>query len=160
MIHHLSLGVSLGAILILLIFGLLFSSPLKMLLSSNYDVEEMDSVLHIKREASVDLRSLKLCENFGYKSTILRSVLVSDYDRNCSTRVKLPDPKFTKFGDSRRPISVNSNMEDSEATITAHNNKSMSIAGHILALMLIGSAIAALVEVLRAHFCTVKVRLK
>ncbi|XP_012251539.2 uncharacterized protein LOC105683494 [Athalia rosae] len=171
MISHLSLGINISIIAILLIFGALFWLPLKMLLETNYQTYcgESDKISSVIRDEiieanPVDFRSLKLCESLNYES-IIKSLYYSNYDKNCalpkspsrtkklpSSHDRLNNSKLRIFAQNVAEMIGRGFVEETpENTTSVYQNKSMYIAGHILAVMLIASAVAALVEVLRAR---------
>ncbi|KOX70616.1 hypothetical protein WN51_03674 [Melipona quadrifasciata] len=122
----------------------------------------------------VDHRKLKRCPKFEYEDR-LKSVFQSDYDGNCTyTRVcTTNDSKQKNNGeDKNEPVNRQDNETFNEILkeIVSENltkkveesgkdrrTKSVLVAGHILVTMLLISAIAALVEVLRIRFAKDKV---
>ncbi|KAK1120898.1 hypothetical protein K0M31_010682 [Melipona bicolor] len=178
----LSMGINVSILVILAIFGVLLSLPLRLLLNTNYHesrnktLDENNTILATESITiktvviPVDHRKLKRCPKFEYEDR-LQSVFQSDYDGNCTyTRVcTTNDSKQKNNGeDENEPVN---GREDNETfneilkEIVSENltkkveesgkdrrTKSVLVAGHILVTMLLISAIAALVEVLRIRF--------
>ncbi|XP_043674097.1 uncharacterized protein LOC122631928 [Vespula pensylvanica] len=183
---RLSLGINVSILLILTIFGILLSLPLKLLLYTNYDAQshENDSdndigILSAEAknkemlELLIDYRKLKRCRRHRYEDQI-KSIFYSDYDQNC-TYVKVPTKEEEETtDDSFLPINevvlkVNKRVEEKKVVKEegkvkekedvknseeeeSQESKEIVVAGHILVTMLLVSAIAALVEVLRIRF--------
>lgn len=128
---RLSLGINVSIILILAIFGILLSLPLKLLLNTNYDAQnhqnesENDTgILSAEAkhkdilESLIDYRKLKQCRRHRYEDQI-RSIFYSDYDQNC-TYVKVPAKEEEEItNDSFEPVNevvlkVNKRVEEKE----------------------------------------------
>jgi len=84
---RLSLGINVSILLILMIFGVLLSLPLRLLFNTSYsdrsagDAEQAEG----GRESAIamDHRRLRRCPNLEYE-TRLMSVFLDDYDGNCT----------------------------------------------------------------------------
>lgn len=180
---RLSLGINVSILLILTIFGILLSLPLKLLLNTNYDAQnhqnesENDTgILSAEAknkeilESLIDYRKLKRCRRHRYENQI-RSIFYSDYDQNCTYVKVLTKEEEETTNDSFEPINevllkVNKKVEEKEKEDKIvekeqvenseeeelQESKEIVVAGHILVTMLLVSAIAALVEVLRIRF--------
>ncbi|XP_046825518.1 uncharacterized protein LOC124427090 [Vespa crabro] len=180
---RLSLGINVSILLILTIFGILLSLPLKLLLNTNYDAQnhqnesENDTgILSAEAknkeifESLIDYRKLKRCRRHRYENQI-RSIFYSDYDQNCTYVKVLTKKEEETTNDSFEPINevllkVNKKVEEKEKEDKIvekeqvenseeeelQESKEIVVAGHILVTMLLVSAIAALVEVLRIRF--------
>ncbi|XP_053997624.1 uncharacterized protein LOC128886601 isoform X2 [Hylaeus anthracinus] len=174
---RISLGINVSILVILMIFGVLLSLPLRMLLNTNYESNQTlneNCATETKRNETsteimvipIDHRKLKRCPRYEYVDH-LQSVFLSNYDRNC-TFVRNDDDEEDDDDDddddSKEATEDNSASTVSEETVgedSAENAedsgkdrrmKSVPVAGHILVTMLVISAIAALVEVLRIRF--------
>ena len=185
---RLSMGINVSILVILTIFGVLLSLPLRLLLNTNYHesrnktLDEQNNAILATESVAIktvgipmDHRKLKRCPKFEYEDR-LKSIFQSDYDGNCTyTRVcTTNDSKQRNKGEDNENEPVN--REDNEtfnvpkSEIASENltkkveesgkdrrTKSVLVAGHILVTMLLISAIAALVEVLRIRFAKDKV---
>ena len=87
---RLSLGINVSILLILTIFGVLLSLPLRLLFDTNYseqnhgDESVSDPGEKGKESAiPIDHRKLKRCPNLQYEDRLM-SVFTSDYDGNCT----------------------------------------------------------------------------
>ncbi|KAK9296033.1 hypothetical protein QLX08_009841 [Tetragonisca angustula] len=177
---RLSMGINVSILVILTIFGVLLSLPLRLLLNTNYHesrnktLDENNTILAAESMTiktliiPVDHRKLKRCPKFEYESR-LKSVFQSDYDGNC-TYTRACTTNDSKQKNDREDRNESVNREDNETSnalkeIVSENltkkveesgkdrrTKSVLVAGHILVTMLLISAIAALVEVLRIRF--------
>ncbi|XP_043494305.1 uncharacterized protein LOC122519116 [Polistes fuscatus] len=126
-------------------------------------------------ELLIDYRKLKLCRRHGYKDRI-RSIFYSDYDENCmyvqvitkqkeetnfdsfeqvNELVLKVDKKIEKEVKKEEEEKKKKKVKDNEEE-ESQESKEIVVAGHILVTMLLVSAIAALVEVLRIRFSTDK----
>ena len=182
---RLSMGINVSILVILTIFGVLLSLPLRLLLNTNYHesrnktLDENNTILAAESITiktliiPVDHRKLKRCPKFEYESR-LKSVFQSDYDGNC-TYTRACTTNDSKQKNDREDRNESVNREDNETSnalkeIVSENltkkveesgkdrrTKSVLVAGHILVTMLLISAIAALVEVLRIRFAKDKV---
>ncbi|XP_046616689.1 uncharacterized protein LOC124303482 isoform X1 [Neodiprion virginianus] len=159
MISRVSLGINVGILLTLLILGALFSLPLKLLLDTNRETggfDEQERGRSADELPQADYRRMKLCGNPDYKS-LAKLVHLSNYDGNC-TKPKRPDGEKSRgrFAAERYAKRFAEDTSDQQ-NVSTHQKNSISIAGHILAVLLVGSAVAALVEVLRVRlFAAVK----
>nr|XP_046480234.1 uncharacterized protein LOC124217993 isoform X2 [Neodiprion pinetum] len=159
MISRVSLGINVGILLTLLILGALFSLPLKLLLDTNRETDGFDEQERGRSADELpqaDYRRMKLCGNPDYKS-LAKLVHLSNYDGNC-TKPKRPDGEKSRgrFAAERYAKRFAEDTSDQQ-NVSTHQKNSISIAGHILAVLLVGSAVAALVEVLRVRlFAAVK----
>ncbi|XP_046740932.1 uncharacterized protein LOC124408213 isoform X1 [Diprion similis] len=158
MISRVSLGINVVLLLTLLILGALFSLPLTLLFDTNRETRIINKEEQGRSadEPQADYRRMKLCGNPDYKS-LAKSVHLSNYDGNC-TKPKRPDADKSRgrFAAERYAKRFVEDMSDPH-NVSTHQKKSISIAGHILAVLLVGSAVAALIEVLRVRlFATVK----
>ncbi|XP_011639368.1 nucleoplasmin-like protein ANO39 isoform X1 [Pogonomyrmex barbatus] len=183
---RLSLGINVSILLILTIFGVLLSLPLRLLFDTNYSDHNrgdgLDDPEERGREAAIpmDHRKLKRCPNLQYEDRLM-SVFMSDYDENC-TYVQDDDEydddeddddddsDSEEDEDSREDEdeeeektyggpkrSIGEEMKESaEEILKTRQMKSVTVAGHILVTMLLVSVIAALVEVLRIRFAREK----
>ncbi|KAG7210970.1 hypothetical protein KM043_016339 [Ampulex compressa] len=162
---RLSLGINVSILVILTIFGVLLSLPLRLLLDTNYYArnnsdKQNDTVEAISDEIEnivvlLDHRKLMRCPKFQYEAC-LKSVFRSDYDGNCTY-----NPSFLEEIDDDDQDDKNKE-EDMESDVIVvieidneveiQESKEIVVAGHILVMMLLVSAIAAFVEVLRIRF--------
>jgi len=184
---RLSLGINVSILLILMIFGVLLSLPLRLLFNTSYsdrsasDAEQAEGA----RESAIamDHRRLRRCPNLEYE-TRLMSVFLDDYDGNCTYAQNDDDDddnddgnnddddsdngdckdeedrgaQKEKIGRSRKGSSIEGRLkEDAEEILKSRQMKSVNVAGHILVAMLLVSVIAAFVEVLRIRFAREKV---
>ncbi|XP_043271115.1 uncharacterized protein [Venturia canescens] len=172
-----NLGINLSILIILMIFcGLLFL-PAKMLLDTSYEVGENEnssetekSILKTNFLSSMKFREKKICPGLNYEYW-LSSIFFSNYDRNCTytrKRVIAKDKETRRAGENKNsdksicsedkkminPIVNNYNGTFEE--MKASKPKSVPVTGHILAMMLVVSAVAAFVEVLRIRFINPK----
>ncbi|XP_033339251.1 uncharacterized protein LOC117227828 [Megalopta genalis] len=115
----------------------------------------------------IDHRKMRRCPRFEYKERLM-SVFVCDYDRNCTYRRIDPTKDPTRnvhraesndaVGNKSEESSVSKETDDKNLTECTEDSgkdrrmKSVAVAGRILVTMLLMSAIAALVEVLRIRF--------
>ncbi|XP_017752220.1 PREDICTED: uncharacterized protein LOC108545219 isoform X2 [Eufriesea mexicana] len=177
---RISLGINISILVILTIFGVLLSLPLKLLLTTNYynrnETIDKNSTVEVTRDLSsevakvpvpTDHRKLRRCPRFGYEDR-LKSVYRSDYDGNCTYTNEQPstDPGVKDGEDKSLAVSEGKNetsetlkevlaengAEKAEESGKECRTKSVPVAGHILVTMLVISAIAAFVEVLRIRF--------
>ncbi|XP_017880790.1 uncharacterized protein LOC108625352 isoform X2 [Ceratina calcarata] len=168
---HVSLGINVSILVILTIFGVLLSLPLRLLLNTNYHSrnetlgENRTSTENTTVDATVipaDHKKLKRCPMFEYEDR-LKSAFRCDYDGNCTyAPIYLIDPpeenRVDETNDTSNETSeiskeIGENLtENAEDGSKDRQSKSVPVAGHILVTMLVISAIAALVEVLRIRF--------
>lgn len=91
---RLSLGINVSILLILMIFGVLLSLPLRLLFDTNYSDQNLnrdendvsnpaDSAKAKEPVIPIDYRKLKRCPNLHYEDRLM-SVFLSDYDKNCT----------------------------------------------------------------------------
>lgn len=181
---RISMGINVSILVILTIFGVLLSLPLRLLLNTNYysrnetigENTTIQTTENVTVEAiiiPVDHRKLRRCPRFEYEDRLI-SVFQSDYDGNCTyTRIcPINDTKEENNGDvESEPVNKGNNetskvlkeivgensTEKVEESGKDRRTKSVLVAGHILVTMLLISAIAALVEVLRIRFARDKV---
>ncbi|XP_071640623.1 uncharacterized protein [Temnothorax longispinosus] len=182
---RLSLGINVSILLILTIFGVLLSLPLRLLFDTNYSDQNRDesgaSGPGGGREAVIPMvhRKLRCCPNLQYEARLM-SVFMSDYDGNCtyvqdecdddeddddddsdseeeedSREDKDEEERTKKTYRSKRRIGEEM-KESAEEILKSRQMKSVTVAGHILVTMLLVSVIAALVEVLRIRFAREK----
>lgn len=167
--RRLSLGVNISILVILAIFGVLLSLPLRLLLYTNYYTQEQtvhgsetsqpaeNTAVQEMEEVPVDYRKQQRCPKFQYEDQLM-SVFRSDYDRNCTyVRVDTvdadpPEEKELEVKEEATPV------PEKEAGEQTQESKDIVVAGHILVTMLLASAITALVEVLRIRFAKDKVQ--
>ncbi|XP_011063182.1 PREDICTED: protein bfr2-like [Acromyrmex echinatior] len=181
---RLSLGINVSILLILTIFGVLLSLPLRLLFDTNYseqnhgDESVSDPGEKGKESAiPIDHRKLKRCPNLQYEDRLM-SVFMSDYDGNCTyvQDDESDDDEDDDDDDSdseeeedsrededdeeeetyRSKKSIEEMKESAEEILKSRQMKSVTVAGHILVTMLLVSVIAALVEVLRIRFAREK----
>ncbi|KAK2575068.1 hypothetical protein KPH14_008804 [Odynerus spinipes] len=182
---RLSLGINVSILLILTIFGVLLSLPLRLLFNTNYDAqnpegeenenspERSSSEARDKEmlESLIDYRKLKLSRRHRYEDRI-RSLFYCDYgkDYNIVENLAIENEKEEETEDSfnivkeevqkeEKKIGLkvervmdNDDDDDDDDEEEPHESKEIIVAGHILVTMLLVSAIAALVEVLRIRF--------
>ncbi|XP_076388929.1 uncharacterized protein LOC100879188 isoform X4 [Megachile rotundata] len=170
---RISLGINVSILVILTIFGVLLSLPLRLLLNTNYGrnqtvgenevIETPENVTSIQPKVNLfDHRRLKRCPKLQYEDRLM-SVFHCDCDRNCTytPAFMADDPKDNKGQEETEELEnqkiekeiVDENLsENAEESVKDHRMKSVPVAGHILVTMLLISAIAALVEVLRIRF--------
>ncbi|CAD1474427.1 unnamed protein product, partial [Heterotrigona itama] len=183
---RLSMGINVSILVILTIFGVLLSLPLRLLLNTNYHesrnktLDDNNTILatgNTTIESTVviplDHRKLKRCPKFEYEDR-LKSVFQSDYDGNCTylrvctanrggskQRNNQGEDKYQPtnreednqtFNVLKEIVSENNLTKKVEESGKDRRTKSVLVAGHILVTMLLISAIAALVEVLRIRF--------
>lgn len=182
---RLSLGINVSILLILTIFGVLLFLPLRLLFDTNYsdrdpngDENNVSDLADSAKElmTPMDLWRLKRCPNLQYKDRLM-SVFMSDYDENCMYKQDKCDDEDDDDddGDSEEEEDSREDEEDEEKTCVSKRGideelkenaeeilktrqmKSVTVAGHILVTMLLVSAIAALIEVLRIRFAREKV---
>ena len=182
---RISLGINVSILVILIIFGVLLSLPLRLMMNTNYYTQNqtgenenlaMEAMGNATSEEAtvipLDHRKLKRCPRLQYQDR-LKSVFRSDYDGNCTYRgvyasdnVEDDDEEDRNekggedAGDRSKATkeSVGDNLtESTEESGKDRRMKSVPVAGHILVTMLLISAIAALVEVLRIRFARDKV---
>lgn len=175
---RLSLGINVSLLLILAIFGVLLSLPLRLLFDTSYSDESgVNDPGEKGREPVIpmDHRKLRRCPNLQYEDRLM-SVFMSDYDGNCtyvqdddeddddddSDSEEEEDRREDEGGEKRKTYrskrSVGEEMKESaEEILKTRQMKSVTVAGHILVTMLLISVIAALVEVLRIRFAREKV---
>ncbi|XP_071555467.1 uncharacterized protein [Temnothorax nylanderi] len=182
---RLSLGINVSILLILTIFGVLLSLPLRLLFDTNYsDQNRNESGVSGPgggREPVIpmDHRKLRCCPNLQYEARLM-SVFMSDYDGNCTyVQDECDDDEDDDDDDSdseeeedsredrdegertkktyRSKRRIGEEMKESaEEILKSRQMKSVTVAGHILVTMLLVSVIAALVEVLRIRFAREK----
>ncbi|XP_024874297.1 uncharacterized protein LOC112456157 [Temnothorax curvispinosus] len=183
---RLSLGINVSILLILTIFGVLLSLPLRLLFDTNYSDQNRDesgaSGPGGGRESVIPMvhRKLRCCPNLQYEARLM-SVFMSDYDGNCtyvqdecdddeddddddsdseeeedSREDKDEEERTKKTYRSKRRIGEEM-KESAEEILKSRQMKSVTVAGHILVTMLLVSVIAALVEVLRIRFAREKI---
>ncbi|XP_031772940.1 uncharacterized protein LOC100864128 [Apis florea] len=196
---RISMGINVSILVILTIFGVLLSLPLRLLLNTNYYSRDVEIVAttnetrasveetsagnaSVDKEITIPLdhRRLKRCPRFEYENT-LKYIFKSDYDGNCTyddagtgvaigndTEENIVGGEGEEDGlkdglvddeggkeDTKilREIGKSDNKTDKvEESGEDRRSKSVLVAGHILVTMLLISAIAALVEVLRIRF--------
>ncbi|XP_046144729.1 uncharacterized protein LOC114875912 isoform X2 [Osmia bicornis bicornis] len=169
---RISLGINVSILVILTIFGVLLSLPLRLLLNTNYGrnqticenntIEATENLTSIEPIVPLDHRRLKRCPKLPYEDR-LKSVFRCDYDGNCTYVSLAKDDlkeinkqKTIEEGEITSKVSkevIDENLSDNtEESVKDHRMKSVPVAGHILVTMLLISAIAALVEVLRIRF--------
>ncbi|XP_043258759.1 uncharacterized protein LOC122400994 [Colletes gigas] len=175
---RISLGINISILIILTIFGVLLSLPLRMLLNTNYycrnqTVSGNDTTKATENATTTEMiavpinyRKLKLCPKFQYKDYI-QSIFRNYYDRNCSyARFNVTDDSIKDqkedtngtIGDTGETSMITKDdigenlTESTEESGKDRRTKSVPVAGHILVTMLLISAIAALIEVLRIRF--------
>ena len=182
---RISLGINVSILVILIIFGVLLSLPLRLMMNTNYYARNQTSeneklAMEAMGKATskettlipLDHRKLKRCPRLQYQDR-LKSVFRSDYDGNCTYRGVYASDNIEDDDEEDRIETGSEDAEDrSKATKeTVGDNltdsteesgkdrrmKSVPVAGHILVTMLLISAIAALVEVLRIRFARDKV---
>ncbi|RLU18775.1 hypothetical protein DMN91_009132 [Ooceraea biroi] len=183
---RLSLGINVSILLILMIFGVLLSLPLRLLFNTSYSNQNGDDSVAdpAKRESVIpmDHRKLKRCPNLEYEDRLM-SVFLDDYDENC-TYVQDDEDDDDDNDDDNDDDDDDDDDDDSEEEKDSRQNKektgrskrkrknideenveeilksrqmkSTIVAGHILVAMLLVSVIAALVEVLRIRFAREK----
>ncbi|CAL7950344.1 unnamed protein product [Xylocopa violacea] len=173
---RISLGINVSILVILTIFGVLLSLPLRLLLNTNYysrnQTLSKNNTINVTEDGTVeaavipvDHRKLKRCPSLEYGDRLM-SVFYSDYDGNCTYTADYvnEDPK-EDGGDDNQEGSKNETAESLKEIVEGDNTtvkveesgkerrpKSVPVAGHILVTMLLISAIAALVEVVRIRF--------
>lgn len=184
---RLSLGINVSILLILTIFGVLLSLPLRLLFDTNYsdpnrgDGGGVSDPGEKGREPAIpmDHRKLRRCPNLQYEDRLM-SVFMNDYDGNCTYA---QDDEYDDDEDDDDDDSDSEEEEDSsededdeeeethgskrsigedmkesaEEILKSRQMKSVTVAGHILVTMLLVSVIAALIEVLRIRFAREKV---
>ncbi|XP_076284639.1 uncharacterized protein LOC143211100 isoform X2 [Lasioglossum baleicum] len=175
---HIWLGINISIVVMLMIFGVLLFLPLRLLLHTTYysrsesignnDTTEAtcNTTIFEAEVIPIDHRKLRRCPRLEYKER-LSSVFRCDYDRNCTyTRYKKnKDSKGNDgvetdgtIGNKSKGEKVSKETDDKNLTECTEDSgkdrrmKSVTVAGHILVTMLLISAIAALVEVLRIRF--------
>ncbi|XP_076757891.1 uncharacterized protein LOC143427532 isoform X2 [Xylocopa sonorina] len=173
---RISLGINVSILVILTIFGVLLSLPLRLLLNTNYysrnQTLSKNNTINVTEDAIVeatviplDHRKLKRCPSLEYQDR-LTSVFYSDYDGNCTyTADYVKEDSRDDNGDdgqegnkNETAESLNEIVEGDNSTVKVEESgkerrpKSVPVAGHILVTMLLISAIAALVEVVRIRF--------
>ncbi|XP_011866197.1 PREDICTED: uncharacterized protein LOC105561111 isoform X2 [Vollenhovia emeryi] len=177
---RLSLGINVSILLILTIFGVLLSLPLRLLFDTNYSEQNRGDEGGVSERGRVpaipmDHRRLRRCPNLLYEDRLM-SVFTSDYDENCTyaddeydddeddddddsdseedSREDVGEERGRTYRPKRR-IGVEM-KEGAEEILKTRQMKSVTVAGHILVTMLLVSVIAALVEVLRIRFAREK----
>jgi len=184
---RLSLGINVSILLILTIFGVLLSLPLRLLFDTNYSDQNREDESGVSdpgekgREPAIpiDYRKLRRCPNLHYEDRLM-SVFMSDYDGNCTyvQDDECDDDEDDDDDDSVSEEEENSREDEDDEKKETHRSKrsvdeetkesaeeilkmrqmkSVTVAGHILVAMLLVSVIAALVEVLRIRFAREKV---
>lgn len=154
----LSLGVNVFIVIVILTLGFLFSLPLKFLLTED-SVSYAEIVpIDDQKKIFVDFRSLRLCENLGYVSFIKSLFLSCGNDGNCTGIVNGMRESSMIIKIEENISQERKSIENFNVNVSENERKSVSIAGHILGVMLVLSAIVALVEVLRARLFEAKVR--
>ncbi|XP_076224027.1 uncharacterized protein LOC116428517 isoform X2 [Nomia melanderi] len=179
---HISLGINISILVMLTIFGVLLFLPLRLLLNTTYysrnqsidgnDTGTMNATSFQTAVIPVDHRKLKRCPKLDYNEVLL-SVFHCDYDTNCTYTPSSADDDATR-NDVEEASKSNGNKSEvtevSKETVEKNltectedsgkdrRSKSVPVAGHILVTMLLISAIAALVEVLRIRFARDKVQ--
>lgn len=197
---RLSLGINVSILLILMIFGVLLSLPLRLLLNTNYDAQSNESkeneedTVRLSNEARnretfrslIEYKKLKQCRRHRFEDRV-RSIFYCDYDENCDYTIisaidveKEEEAKEslkvveeeTRAEEKKRGSKVEQgrkeNRKNKAVDVYVNNNKNIDIddddddepqeskeivvAGYILVMMLLVSAIAAFVEVLRIRF--------
>ncbi|XP_012056316.1 PREDICTED: protein bfr2-like [Atta cephalotes] len=181
---RLSLGINVSILLILTIFGVLLSLPLRLLFDTNYSEQNHGDESGVSdpgekgKESAIpiDHRKLKRCPNLQYEDRLM-SVFMSDYDGNCTyVQDESDDDEDDDDDDSdseeeedsrededdeeeethKSKKSIEEMKESAEEILKSRQMKSVTVAGHILVTMLLVSVIAALVEVLRIRFAREK----
>ncbi|XP_066583897.1 uncharacterized protein [Prorops nasuta] len=171
---RLSLGINVSILVILTIFSALLSLPLRLLLDTHYTRNDTDDIrngssterVNIKPQIQpIDFRKLRRCPKLRYEES-LASIFFSYYDRNCtyvtSVSVKL-DPlpmennevlvtKIVGASLERPRVASFKRKENIDENRKGNQIKSLPVAGQILVTMLLVSALAAFIEVLRIRF--------
>lgn len=178
---RLSLGINVSLLLIIAIFGVLLSLPLRLLFDTNYSDQDRGDESGVNdpgekgREPVIpmDHRKLRRCPNLQYEDRLM-SVFMSDYDENCtyvqddddedddddSDSEEEEDSSEDGGGEKKKTYRSKRSIgmkESAEEILKTRQMKSVTVAGHILVTMLLVSVIAALVEVLRIRFAREKV---
>ncbi|XP_076241653.1 uncharacterized protein LOC143183807 isoform X2 [Calliopsis andreniformis] len=172
---RISLGINVSIFITLTIFGVLLSLPLRLLLNTTYHsrnqtksenttLETMENATVTEIEIPIDYRKLRRCPRLEYEARI-KSVFVSYYDRNCTytrvyPKIDLGEGEESNEMDDDSVDRQNASKENGGEKLTENTEesgkdrrmKSVPVAGHILVTMLLISAIAAVVEVLRIRF--------
>ncbi|CAK9827436.1 hypothetical protein ANTRET_LOCUS5128 [Anthophora retusa] len=178
--RRISLGINVSIIVILTIFGVLLSLPLRLLLTTHYydrnetisennTIKKMENVTVETTVIPVDYRKLKRCPVFGYRERLISTYRCNYYDMNCTYTERII--KDDKMNDKGKIDNVITSTEDVNVTLKIskeevgenmtenvgdngknRRTKSVPVAVHILMTMLLISAIAAFVEVLRIRF--------
>ncbi|XP_078053617.1 uncharacterized protein LOC144479031 [Augochlora pura] len=179
---HIWLGINISIVLMLTIFGVLLFLPLRLLLHTTYyswsqtignnettetTAENATAIFEAMDIPPIDHRKMRRCPRFEYKERLM-SVFVCDYDRNCTYRridsTKDPTRNVHRVGSNdtvgnkSEESKVSKETDDKNLTECTEDSgkdrqmKSVAVAGRILVTMLLMSAIAALVEVLRIRF--------
>lgn len=178
---RLSLGINVSILLILMIFGVLLSLPLRLLFNTSYSDQNREDESGVGdpgekgREPVIpmDHRKLRRCPYLLYEDRLM-SVFMNDYDENCTYDDEEDDDDEDdddddsdseeeedsgEDEDEKRTYRSKRNIgeESAEEILKSRQMKSITVAGHILVTMLLVSVIAALVEVLRIRFAREKV---
>jgi len=174
-------GINISLLLIITIFGIFLALPFRMLFDASYSEQSRDvnnaTAAGAEKERvlaiPMDHRRLKRCPNLQYEDHLM-SIFLSDYDENCTYDDDDDDDEDDDDDDSGSEVEED-NGEDKEETsgckrgideemkenaeeiLKTRQMKSVTVAGHILVTMLLVSAVAALVEVLRIRFARDKV---
>lgn len=179
---RLSLGINASILLILIIFCALLSLPLKYLFNTNYKGTEPTEIntqtthqIVQKEEVPPEVKNFKkmnVCP-FNYELW-MKSLFITNYDKNCTEKAVIkenPQVSLEVKTEEIQTVDLNANSEKPNeilSTLSATKkkdvnntqmNKSIPVAVHILAIMLVVSVIVALAEVVRIRFARDKVHL-
>ncbi|XP_051153082.1 uncharacterized protein LOC127276581 isoform X2 [Leptopilina boulardi] len=167
---RLSLGINASILLVLIIFCALLSLPLKYLFNTNYkETESKEFELLEKNEEIIieekkDFKKMNICP-FNYEFW-MKSLFITNYDQNCTEQTKIKEEiqvsLFEEIDENKTDLKTKNNeilslYETKKKEINNNNNneqmnKSIPVAIHILAIMLVVSVIVAMVEVVRIRF--------
>lgn len=117
----------------------------------------------VEKNVNVDYQNLKICEKLEFEGSV-KSIYTSNQDQNCSYLKKQPSKKKAEKKEQPKEsiVTCTPPPDISERKILPEfsygdvrritNSDSISVTTNIIATLLIISAIAALVEVLRIRF--------
>ncbi|XP_043477341.1 uncharacterized protein LOC122508204 isoform X2 [Leptopilina heterotoma] len=175
---RLSLGINASILLILIIFCALLSLPLKYLFNTNYKGTEpteinsqtTEQTKQIVQKEEIppevkDFKKMNVCP-FNYELW-MKSLFITNYDKNCTEKPEIKENPQVPLEEKTEEIqTVDLNIKNEKpneilSTLSTTKkkdvnntqiNKSIPVAVHILAIMLVVSVIVALAEVVRIRF--------
>ncbi|XP_034950939.1 uncharacterized protein [Chelonus insularis] len=155
--NKLSLGINVSIILTLTILTGLLILPLKLLLHTNYEIQNKNESLILKdsQKEMIDFKTLQVCPG-KYKFWI-DSIFINNYDRNCTysnieQNLKVGTTKTQKMKTDETDNQNSTSANSSISGLKIIRPKSVPVTDYILVIMLTVSVIGAFVEFLKIRF--------